>query len=75
MKTLAVVILILMIATPVSAAFYQEVKFNAEGEYSFVSQFQGPEHSSRITVKGEGKAWLGYKQSIVPEPPDWWDLF
>ncbi len=63
------------IATPATATFYQELHFVGDGDYSLTAIYQGPEHTSRIEVRGEGRGNLKYRQAIESTPPDWWDLF
>ncbi len=76
MRVLAIVLLLVFVlATPVSATFYQELTLSVKGEYSLSTVYTGSENTSRIVLVGEGEADLSYIQAIMSDTPHWWDLF
>ena len=76
-KTLLLIILILMIASPVMAQatnYYHEVTLELDGEWEFNGSFNAPKVSETTMLKGVGKAKM-HSITKAQTIPVWWDLF
>ena len=76
-RTLLIVILILMIASPVMAqatTYYHEVELQLDGEWEWNGSFDAPNVSETTMLKGVGKAKM-HSITKAQSTPSWWELF